>query len=135
MKKILSLVILSCITLASFAAPWDLGKPKKVDEKLFTQPFGKSAFDDPWVRVYAAYDMFPYTYYHKVRVVVEFNKSVGVPYYAIVRVHGDFLNGDPFREYYLTLTSSQFYKEQDFPLQNFDEIYTEITELVEYGPL
>ena len=38
MKKILSLVMLSCITLATVAAPWDLKSPK-VDVQKWTQPF------------------------------------------------------------------------------------------------
>lgn len=135
MKKILSLVMLSCITLASFASPWDLKNYTAEKEHSWVKPARKMVYSDPWVRIYAAYDLQFGTYYHRVRVDVEFNQSVGIPYYATIRVYGDFYStGEYFREYTLYLSGSQFYKSQEYPLLWNEEVYTEVTELVDYGP-
>lgn len=133
MKKHLLIALMMCIGLSSIAAPWDLetSHKKELDVK---KPFGK-AFTDPYVRIYAAYDLQFGTFYHRVRVDVEFNETVGVPYYAVIRVYGDFYStGEYYRDYTLYLSGAQWRKSEEFSLLWNEEVYTEVTELVDYGP-
>jgi hypothetical protein len=52
MKKILSLLIVFCVTLSSIAAPWDIKSPK-INYAAWNNPLEKSrAFDDPYCDYY-----------------------------------------------------------------------------------
>lgn len=138
MKRYLLLALLAFTTCITFGnttftnapiAAWD----KPLAKHIVFNPLVKS-FTDPYVTNYGSYDIQPNTYYHRVMVTVNFNQSVGVPYYAVIRVYGNFSNGDWYRDYTLLLSSSQWTKSQEFSVAPLDEIYTEITELVDYGP-
>lgn len=127
MKKYLLLFIVSMISISSFSSvtpgPWD-------------NPLYKSkAFTDPYVRIYAAYDLDYGNYYHRVKVDVEFDQTVGVPYYAVIRVYGDFYSTNEwYRDYTIYLSGWQWRKSEEFPLLWNEEVYTEVTELLDYGP-
>lgn len=133
MKRLLLLVtMLSSFSL--FAAPWDL-KNYSHQESKWVKPARKAIYSDPYVTLYAAYDLQYGTYYHRVRVDVEFNQSVGVPYYAVIRVYGDFYSTNEwYRDYTLYLSGAQWRKQQEFPLLWNEEVYTEILDLMDYGP-
>lgn len=130
MKKLLLLASMM-VSIASFASPWDLSPQY---QKSWHEPKMKKVYDDPYVTLYQAFDVGYMTSNHRAKIYVEFNQNVGVPYYAIVRLYGDYFDNSYYKDFTVTLTSSQSYKFQEFPLHYWDEIYTEVAELLEYGP-
>lgn len=124
--------MLSCITLSIFAAPWDF--PKKMAD--VTHPFGKS-FSDPYVQSYGAFIIGTQGYpNYKLNVQVSFDQSVPVPYYAVIGVWGTW-DGTSYawrKDFTYLFNTGQWHKSVDYPLKSYEEIYTEVTELLDYGP-
>lgn len=151
MKKCLTLILASMLCLASFAnspgsfkssmAPWD--KPliaMKVVKVQPVNPLDAKGFTDPYVTNYGAYVIGTFNApNYACNIQVSFNQTVGVPYYAIVQVFGDWNfdganNGASYREFTILFSGAQHYKSVNFPMAPSEEAYTSLVDLLDYGP-
>lgn len=124
MKKVLVFLFAVSLSVSSFAT------------NSWNKPFGKSAFDDPYVDVYSASVSGDKCYpNYKLTVFADFNKTVGVPYYVVIGLYGVW-NGisSGYKEFTLLYSSSQWHKSVDYAMNCGEEAYTETAELVDYGP-
>lgn len=129
MKKVLSLLFVLCIGMTSFAEkqtpPWD-------------KPLVKSAFDDPYVTYY--YGEIIGTFNspnYALKLTIQFNKSIPVPYVAIIQVFGVWNSQPPnasFKEYNIYLNSGNWQKTLTIPMSPSEEAYTGVMDLLYYGP-
>jgi hypothetical protein len=124
MKRFFIILLSVCFSVSGFAATtWD-------------KPFGKPAFDDPYVDLhYASVTGSPGYPNYSITVVADFNKTVGVPYYVILQVYGVWAGiGVGYKQFTLLYSSVQWHKTLTYNMNASEEAYTETEELVDYGP-
>lgn len=133
MKKHLLIALALCIGLTSFAAPWDLKSPH---HKLAApmKPM-KVVYDDPYVTLYQAFESNYGNLSHKMTLYAELDHSAGYPYKVTIEVSGVWwVGGAAFKYYDVMLTSSQWYKFQEFTLHPYDQPAITTINLVYSGP-
>lgn len=133
MKKILSLTLLGCIALSSFAAPWDVVKQKKVDTKVFTQPFGKSAFDGPILTDYTVNEQ---AVPHRAVVFYKFNTTATYTQLMTIMLYGywaDIADYEP-RTYDIYIPPGQLQNTWYLNLAPGDDLIPEFYDIYYLGP-
>lgn len=124
MKKILT-VLTFCVLSASVFAT-----------NSWNKPFGKSAFDDPYVNNYNVSEVGTFGYpNHAVLVQADFNTSVPVPYYVVIQVAGVWAGiGNGYKQFTLLYGTGTWHKSINYPLVGTEQVYPEVYDLVDYGP-
>lgn len=124
MKKFLFILLTVSISISSFAtATWD-------------KPFGKAAFDDPYVDNYNVSEIGSFGYpNHAALIQADFNVSVPVPYYVVIQVAGVWAGiGSGYKQFTLLYNTNQWHKSITYPLTGTEQVYPEVYDLLDYGP-
>jgi hypothetical protein len=124
MKKVLVLLFSVSLYGASFATTsWD-------------KPFGKSAFDDPYVDNYNVSEIGAFGYpNHAALIQADFNVSVPAPYYVVIQVFGVWAGiGSGYKQFTLLYNTGQWHKSITYPLVGTEQVYPEVYDLLDYGP-
>lgn len=124
MKKFLVLLFAVSLSVAGFAT------------NAWNKPFGKSAFDDPYVNNYNVSEVGTFGYpNHAVLVQADFNVSVPVPYYVVIQVAGVWAGiGNGYKQFTLLYGTGQWHKAINYPLVGTEQVYPEVYDLLDYGP-
>lgn len=127
MKKVLLVLLAVSLSVSGFAtAPWD---------KIFKPSL---RFIDPYVTNYGAYIIGQWNQpNYAVQIQVSFDHSVPAPYYAVVQVFGlwaDQPGGASYKQFTILFNTGQWYKSVNFHMASSEEAYTEVIDLLDYGP-
>lgn len=128
MKKHLLLFACFCIALSSFASPWDINTGPRCYTKSYT---------DPYVTNYGTFIVGSWSSpNYALNIQVTFDQSVPVPYYAVVGLWGKWggATSSSYREFTILFNSGQYRKSVNFPMAFYEEAYTAIADLLDYGP-
>lgn len=139
MKKRLLFIIAICISVFSFAAPWDIKIPK-VNHAVWDKPLQKvRAFDDPYVNTY--YGTVTGTYPNKkFNLTVQLNQSASVTWLAQVQVfgiwygHSGYPNSADYKVFDVIFSSGQWNKTIVYSMTPSEQAYTGVMDLIYDGP-
>jgi hypothetical protein len=131
MKRLLTFTVACVLCVASFAKPtypWDLC--------VSSVKNSVKVFDDPYVTNAGAYVIGTINApNYACNIQVTFNKTVGVPYYAVVSVMGKWGGSTSAseRQFTVLFNSAQHYRSVNFPLHSYEEFYPETAYCSDYG--
>ena len=128
MKKHVLIIIAICVSLSSFAVKplaWDRPLQKA---QVFTDPYVTNC--TAWIN--GTFNSPGYA----VKIKVDFNNTVVVPYYVIVDMFGvwDTPGVGSTRQFEILLSGAQHTKTLTVPMSSWQEAYVETLQLLDYGP-
>lgn len=124
MKKFLVLLFAVSLSVSGFAT------------NAWNKPLGKAAFDDPYVDNFNVSVIGTQGYpNYALLVQADFNQTVGVPYYVVIEVPGYWAGiGSGYKQFTLYYSAVQWHKSLTYNMASYEVAYTELADIIDYGP-
>jgi len=139
MKKVLSLLIVFCVSLSTIAAPWDI-KSSKHNYAAWDKPLEKArAFDDPYCDYYIGYvtGNWPAQTF---TLNATLNRSPSVKWLVQIQVLGiwygspGYPNSADYKVFDFVYSTAQWNKTINYSLRPSEEAYPGVMDLIYDGP-
>lgn len=138
MKKHLSLIIAICISVSSFAAPWDI-KIKPVNHAAWDEPLKQTKPFDAYCDFYMG-EVTGNWPAQTFSLHATLNQEPGVPWMVQIQVFGVWYdspyypNGGDYKVFTILYNSAQWNKTIQYPLRPAEAAYPGVMDLIYDGP-